>query len=153
MSIAYLGLGSNMADKEGNIRFAVQEINKRIGKVVSLSALYITEPVGFQSENNFVNAVCGVETKLSPRQLLEATEDIERRAGRDRKSIAGIHEDRLLDIDILLYDDFVLITDRLTIPHPQMSVRQFVMKPLVEIAPDLVHPVLEENMRDLLKKI
>ena len=138
MHQVYLGLGANLGDKEANLKAAVEEINKRVGKVTSLSAFYITEPWGFVSECSFLNAVCCVSTSLSPFELLTVTQDIERMIGRLKKSVNGIYSDRLIDIDILLYDDLQLTTPELTIPHPLMLERAFVMTPLAEIAPDLV---------------
>lgn len=138
MHQVYLGLGANLGDKEANLKAAVEEINKRVGEVTSLSAFYITEPWGFVSESSFLNAVCCVSTSLSPFELLTVTQDIERMIGRLKKSVNGIYSDRLIDIDILLYDDLQLTTPELTIPHPLMLERTFVMTPLAEIAPDLV---------------
>ena len=146
----YLGLGTNLGDKEKNLRDAVTEIGKRVGEVTSLSAFHASEPWGFESENSFVNAVCAVSTHLTPSEVLEATQDIERRLGRTRKSDDGVYHDRLIDIDILLYDDWVLNTPELIVPHPLMNVRRFVLEPLAEIASDLVHPVQKKTIGELL---
>lgn len=134
--IVYLGLGTNLGDKEANLRMAVEEIRKRVGEVTSLSAFYTSEPWGFQSDNSFLNAVCCVSTNLSPTKTLTITQDIERFLGRLKKSIGGVYSDRVIDIDILLYDDLHIDTPELTIPHPLMWQRDFVMIPLREIAPD-----------------
>ena len=134
----YLGLGTNLGDKEANLKAAVEEINKRVGEVTSLSAFYVTEPWGFVSESSFLNTVCCVSTLLSPFELLAVTQEIERMIGRLKKTVNGIYSDRLIDIDILLYDDLQLNTPELTIPHPLMLERAFVMTPLAEIAPELV---------------
>ena len=136
--IVFLGLGANLGDREANLKAAVDEINKRVGEVTSLSAFYVTEPWGFDSPHAFLNAVCCVETILSPHEMLVVTQDIERIVGRTKKSVNGCYSDRLIDIDILIYDDCRLNTPELTIPHPLMHKRDFVMKPLEEIAPDLV---------------
>ena len=133
MHIVYLGLGTNLGDKKANLEMAVETINKRIGRVVSLSAFYATEPWGFESENSFLNAVCSVETSLLPFELLRATQQIERESGRKKKTVDGNYSDRILDIDILLYDDLRLETPDLKIPHPLMEQREFVMVPLKEI--------------------
>jgi 2-amino-4-hydroxy-6-hydroxymethyldihydropteridine diphosphokinase len=133
MHIVYLGLGTNLGDKKANLEMAVEAINKRIGRVVSLSAFYATEPWGFESENSFLNAVCSVETSLLPFELLRATQQIERESGRKKKTVDGSYSDRILDIDILLYDDLRLETPDLKIPHPLMEQREFVMVPLKEI--------------------
>ena len=133
MHIVYLGLGTNLGDKKANLEMAVEEISKRVGKVVSLSAFYATEPWGFESENSFLNAVCCVETSLLPFELLRVTQKIESDLGRKKKSIGGNYSDRILDIDILLYDELQLETPDLKIPHPLMEKREFVMNPLKEI--------------------
>lgn len=128
---------------------AVHEIEERIGKVVSLSAFYATAPWGFSSDNAFLNAAMGVETELSPWEVLAATQYIEREMGRTHKSVNGMYSDRVIDIDLLLYGDVVLDTPVLKLPHPLMHERRFVMEPLAEIAPEVVHPVLGKTMREL----
>ena len=146
----YFSLGTNLGDKEHNLRLAVQKIEERIGKVISLSAFYATAPWGFSSENTFLNAAVCVETLLPPLSVLYLTREMEREIGRTHKSVGGVYSDRLIDIDLLLYDDRVMDTPELKLPHPLMHERRFVMEPLVEIAPDLVHPVLKKKMRELL---
>ncbi|MCQ1545200.1 2-amino-4-hydroxy-6-hydroxymethyldihydropteridine diphosphokinase [Bacteroides clarus] len=146
----YFSLGTNLGDKEHNLRLAVQKIEERIGKVISLSAFYATAPWGFSSENTFLNAAVCVETFLPPLSVLYLTQEMEREIGRTRKSVGGVYSDRLIDIDLLLYDDRVMDTPELKLPHPLMHERRFVMEPLAEIAPDLVHPVLKKKMRELL---
>ena len=145
----YLGLGTNLGDKELNLRVAVQKIEERIGKVISLSAFYATAPWGFQSDNNFLNAAAGVERYLSPFDILERTQQIEQEIGRLHKSHDGVYSDRLIDIDLLLYGDKILQDERLSLPHPLMAERKFVLEPLAEIAPDVVHPVLHKTIREL----
>ena len=132
----YLSLGTNLGDKETNLRMAAVEIAKRVGEVTSLSAFHASEPWGFESENSFLNAVCCVSTDLVPMELLHVTQEIERSLGRLKKSVNGIYSDRIIDIDILLYDDWHIDTPELTIPHPLMWERDFVMIPLREIAPE-----------------
>ena len=139
MSTVYLGLGTNLGDKEANMHDAVRLISGRIGKVVSLSAFYVTEPWGFSSENSFLNAACKVETNFTPFEVLKETQAIERELGRIHKSVNGNYSDRPMDIDILLYDNLILNTPELTIPHPLMMQRPFVMDPLTETAPEVVH--------------
>lgn len=146
----YLGLGTNLGDKEANLHAAVQKINERIGEVTSLSAFYVTAPWGFSSENSFLNAACCVESELSPLDILRETQAIERELGRMKKSVDGNYSDRLIDIDLLLYGDLILHTPELEIPHPLITERRFVMEPLVEIAPDVVHPVLRKRLNELL---
>lgn len=151
MAEVYLGLGTNLGDKEANLDMAMEEIRKRVGEILSLSAYYITEPWGFDSKNAFLNAVCKVSTSLSPLDVLFTTQSIEKDLGRMKKSVNGQYSDRPIDIDILLYDDIVLDSPNLTIPHPLMHKRTFVMEPLSEIAPELVHPVLHKSMKEILK--
>lgn len=145
----YLGLGTNLGDKEANLHAAVRKINERIGEVTSLSAFYVTAPWGFSSEHSFLNAACCVESMLSPSDILRETQAIERELGRTKKSVDGHYSDRLIDIDILLYGDRILHTPELEIPHPLMVGRRFVMDPLAEIAPDVVHPVLGKKLKEL----
>ena len=146
----YLGLGTNLGDKELNLRVALQKIEERIGKIISLSAFYATAPWGFQSENNFLNAAVGVETVLSPFGILESTQRIEQEIGRLHKSRDGVYSDRLIDIDLLLYGDKILQDERLIVPHPLMTDRKFVLEPLAEIAPDVVHPVFRTSLGTLV---
>jgi 2-amino-4-hydroxy-6-hydroxymethyldihydropteridine diphosphokinase len=115
---------------------AVEEIGKRVGEITSLSAFHDSEPWGFESENSFLNAVFCVSTELTPIEVLHITQEIERELGRSKKSVNGIYSDRMIDIDILLYDDLHIQTPELTIPHPLMRERDFVIIPLREIAPD-----------------
>ena len=150
----YLGLGTNLGDKESNLHVAVRKINERIGEVTALSAFYVTAPWGFSSENSFLNAACCVESVLPPLDILRETQEIERELGRMKKSAGGNYSDRLIDIDLLLYGDLILSTTspsgaKLILPHPLMAERDFVMKPLAEIAPGLVHPVLGKTMKEL----
>ena len=130
-------MGSNLGYKRRNIKRAIKKIGEQIGEVVRQSALYETEPWGFESENAFINAAVCVETTLAPHDLLVATQAIERDMGRKRKSKDGVYHDRVIDIDILLYDDLFIDTPDLHIPHPLMYERDFVMVPLREIKEDL----------------
>jgi len=129
----YLGLGSNLGDRQGNISRAYAEIEKLIGTIVRQSALYESEPWGFESDNSFINSVICCETTLSPHEVLKKTQSIERLLGRTQKSVDGHYHDRTIDIDILLYDDLTVNEPDLKIPHPLMRQRDFVMKPLSEI--------------------
>ena len=143
--IYYLGLGTNLGDKEQNLRTAVREIEERVGQVTALSAFYVTEPWGFSSDNGFLNAACGVKTSLSPFEVLALTQEIERTMGRTCKSEGGVYHDRIIDIDLLLCLDASgravrVDTPQLKLPHPLMHLRDFVMKPLLEIAPEAAGP-------------
>ncbi|WP_455586089.1 2-amino-4-hydroxy-6-hydroxymethyldihydropteridine diphosphokinase [Bacteroides sp.] len=146
---AYLGLGTNLGDKERNLQMSVQKVGERIGSIVSLSAFYTTAPWGFSSGNSFLNAVVCVETELLPLQMLEETQAIERELGRTKKSVNGVYSDRVIDIDLLLYGDTVMSVEGLVLPHPLMTERRFVMEPLAEIAPDVLHPVLHKTIKEL----
>ncbi|MCH4148765.1 MAG: 2-amino-4-hydroxy-6-hydroxymethyldihydropteridine diphosphokinase [Prevotella sp.] len=131
--IVYLSLGSNLGDRKKIINDALQLLETRVGHVERVSSFYETEPWGFSSANKFINACVCCLTSLSPHGLLEATQQIEIGLGRTRKSSDGTYYDRLIDIDILLYDDIRIDEPDLKIPHPHMKEREFVMEPLEEI--------------------
>lgn len=151
MAIAYLALGTNIGNKRRNMITAAALLAERVGDVLALSGFYETEPWGFQSENTFLNAALQLETSLSPLELLKATQQIEVEIGRTQKS-NGTYHDRIIDIDILLYDDLILQTPELTLPHPLMQDRRFVMEPLLEIAPNVVHPVFKKTVVSLMRE-
>ena len=133
----YLSLGSNLGDRETNIRQALALIDERVGSVYRVSSYIETDPVGFQSSNKFINVVCLVHTMMSPMACLRETQKIETELGRTQKSInpdgSLTYKDRLIDIDLLTYDQLVLNTPELTLPHPRMHERDFVLIPLREI--------------------
>ena len=129
----YIGLGSNLGDKEELLHRAIELINERIGSVLRTSSFIETEPMGFQSPNTFLNAACLVDTSLSPMQCLSETQEIERLLGRTQKSVNGQYHDRPIDLDLLMYDDLEMNTPELVLPHPRMQERDFVMIPLSEI--------------------
>lgn len=133
MHTVYLSLGSNIGNRKRALRDAVALIGRDIGVVERESAAIETEPWGFSSPNMFLNSCVKVVTLLAPRQLLEATQRIERELGRTMKSTDGSYHDRIIDIDILLYDDLTINEPDLVIPHPHMQERDFVMVPLREI--------------------
>ncbi|MDE5784341.1 MAG: 2-amino-4-hydroxy-6-hydroxymethyldihydropteridine diphosphokinase [Prevotella sp.] len=148
----YLGLGSNLGRKEENIRSAITLIGEQIGPVECQSAFYYSEPWGYESDNQFVNAVVCVSTTLAPHRLLCATQHIERQLGKSRQHATvrrsslnhhiSVYHDRPIDIDILLYDDLHIDTPKLKVPHPLMQERDFVMVPLREICPTYADPEL-----------
>ena len=133
MTDLYLSLGSNIGDREETLHRAIALIDERVGTVQRVSSFIETEPWGFKSKNRFLNAACKVLTTLSPEQCLERTQQIERELGRKKKSKNGVYHDRPIDIDLLMYGDLKLSTPRLTLPHPHMEERDFVMIPLHEI--------------------
>lgn len=134
---AYLGIGTNLGDREVNLHTAVSLINEQAGHVLACSSFIETAPWGFCSKNKFLNAVVEIETIHSPHTLLRITQNIERQMGRTHKSVNGDYADRIIDIDILLYGDLRVNDDDLIIPHPLMWERQFVYEPLLEIAPHI----------------
>lgn len=133
MHTVYLSLGSNLGDREATMRRAIGLLNERAGSVDRQSSFIETEPWGFESTNKFLNMCVRLLTTLSPEQLLMATKQIERELGRTQKSVNGQYHDRPIDIDILMYDDVQIDSNDLTLPHPHMQEREFVMKPLREI--------------------
>ena len=129
----YLSLGSNLGNREQILRRAIAYIGERVGQVERISSFIETEPWGFESPHRFLNAACLVLTPLSPMRCLRATQQIERDLGRTAKTHNGRYHDRPIDIDLLLYDDVDIQCEALTLPHPRMYEREFVMRPLHEI--------------------
>ena len=141
----YLSLGSNLGDREANLREAIQRIGE-LGDVKAVSSFYETEPVEFTAQPWFLNLALEFQTELMPKQLLAAVMKIERAMGRRRVQPKG---PRLIDIDILLFGNAVINDAKLVIPHPAMHERKFVLEPLTEIAPETKHPVLKKTVREL----
>ena len=133
MHTVYLSLGSNLGDRKATMRRAIGLLNERAGSVDRQSSFIETEPWGFESTNKFLNMCVRIKSVLSPEQILTITQNIERKLGRKAKSVDGEYHDRPIDIDILMYDDLHITTPTLTLPHPLMHERDFVMIPLREI--------------------
>ncbi|MDH6306624.1 2-amino-4-hydroxy-6-hydroxymethyldihydropteridine diphosphokinase [Parabacteroides sp. PF5-5] len=148
MAKVYLSLGTNLGDKKRNLITVSGLLAERVGTILALSTMYETKPWGFESENTFLNAAIILETSYPPFELLEITQKIELEMGRKEKS-NGSYKDRIIDIDILMYEDLIVTTEKLTIPHPFMHKRSFVIGPLAEIAASLVHPVLKKTIGEL----
>jgi 2-amino-4-hydroxy-6-hydroxymethyldihydropteridine diphosphokinase len=146
---AYIGLGSNMGDKKGTCLKALDLLG-RAGRVVKVSSFYCTEPVGYQEQEDFVNAVAELETDISPEALLAGCHSIEDALGRSRELRWG---PRTIDLDILLYGDRVISGPAIVIPHPRLAIRRFVLVPLCEIAPQAVHPVFKKTVGHLLHEL
>jgi 2-amino-4-hydroxy-6-hydroxymethyldihydropteridine diphosphokinase len=147
MPVVYLGLGSNIGDKEANITQALRLISK-ICEVKKKSHLYHTEPVGNTEQDWFLNCVVEIETDIDPKHLLSLFKSIERTLGRIKTTKNG---PRTIDIDILLYGNRIVKTKNLVIPHPLLQERLFVLQPMMDLNPDFVHPVLKKPIQDLYK--
>jgi 2-amino-4-hydroxy-6-hydroxymethyldihydropteridine diphosphokinase len=147
--IAYLSLGSNLGNREQNLQQAIRRA-KASGRIVAVSSFYETEPVEFTDQPCFLNCVIALETTADPAQLMRELLRIENEMGRKRTVKKG---PRSIDIDILLFGDAVVNTPELTIPHPEMTRRRFVLEPLAEIAPELLHPVSQKTVTRLLAEL
>jgi 2-amino-4-hydroxy-6-hydroxymethyldihydropteridine diphosphokinase len=144
-NLVYLSLGSNVGDREACLRDALSRLSAT-GRVVAVSSFYETEPVEFTSQPWFLNCAVALETSQTPQQLMSALLEIEEEMGRRRVQKKG---PRSIDIDILMFDDIVMDSKELTIPHPAMHERRFVIEPLAEIAPNAVHPVFKKTVSGL----
>ncbi len=150
MAVAYIGIGSNLGKREENCLHAIELLQRREIIVKKRSALYKTEPWGITKQPRFINMAVEIETRLEPKDLLGVLKEIEKVMGREKSPKWG---PRIIDLDILLFDDMVLKEDELEIPHPLMHERDFVLRPLCEIAPDRIHPLLKMRICDLMQRL
>ena len=151
MHLAYIGFGSNIGDRLVHIQNAIQTLSKTEGITLQkISSLYKTDPVGYEAQAQFLNGVAAIHTTLSPLSLLHTLKDIETAIGRKHRIRWGPRE---IDLDILIYGDLCVQTEKLIIPHPEMHLRGFVLVPLAEIAPNLVHPVFQETIQTILNRL
>ena len=144
-NLVYLSLGSNIGDRAGHLNMAIARL-RAFGEVVAVSSFYETEPVEFTAQAWFLNCAVALDTEKTPKELLAGILDIEQQLGRRRGQKKG---PRIIDIDILLFGDSIIEDPGLRIPHPAMHERRFVLEPLAEIAPDVIHPVVKQTIRQL----
>ena len=149
MKIVFLGIGTNLGNRESNLEEAVARIREYIGPVLDSSSIYETEPWGFHAKDEFLNKVVKVNTELTPSGLLGRILMIESLLGRVRGQVR--YSSRLIDIDILLYEDLIVEEESLKIPHPLLQQRKFALVPLCEIASEIIHPVLKKSIDELLE--
>lgn len=151
----FIGIGSNMGDAADNCLKGISEIGK-VAQITAVSSFYKTEPVGYIKQDWFVNCAIKIETNLTPYPLFTALQEIEKRLGRKRGIIGSTGsrwEPRIIDLDILLFDNMIIVEDDLKIPHPEIHKRRFVLEPLSEIAGNLVHPVIGKTVKEMLKEL
>lgn len=147
MGIVYLLTGSNSGEREQHLRSAESMVKKSIGRLLAKSSIYITEPWGFTTTVPFLNQVLKIDTTLLPKDVLIGINKIETQIGRIRKAVG--YESRIIDIDILLYNELVMDEEDLQIPHPRMHLRKFTLEPLAEIAGELKHPIFKVDINSL----
>jgi 2-amino-4-hydroxy-6-hydroxymethyldihydropteridine diphosphokinase len=145
MTLVYLGLGSNIGDKKKHLQDALDQL-AALGSIRKRSRMYTTEPIGFRDQEWFLNCAVELDTLLDPETLLSSIQTIEQALGRKK---TGKNRPRVIDIDILFYDDDIINTPTLTIPHPRIQKRLFVLQPLLDLNPDFKHPVLQKSIHEL----
>jgi 2-amino-4-hydroxy-6-hydroxymethyldihydropteridine diphosphokinase len=154
--LAAIALGSNLESRfggpEANLREAVERL-RSLGEVVAVSRFYETEPVGYVDQPRFTNGALLLKTELEPLELMRRLLEVERGMGRERAGAAVAKGPRVIDLDLLLYGQVVMATAELSLPHPEMHERRFVLEPLAEIAPEMVHPVLGLKVREMLARL
>ena len=147
---AYLGLGSNLGDREHNLARAVSLLEERLAAPIVVSSVYETRPWGYADQPDFLNLACRVDTAVAPEELLGAAQEVERLIGREPTFRYG---PRVIDVDILLFGDRIINADGLRVPHPRLFERAFALAPLAELAPDFTHPELGVSIRELLDRL
>lgn len=147
MNLAYLLIGGNLGNRSANLQNALHQIEKNCGKILDLSAIYETAAWGLSNQPSFYNQAVSIQTNLEPKALMEQLLAIETNMGRIRSVKLG---PRLIDLDLLLIDQLILDTEILILPHPSMEQRRFALLPLAEIAPNLMHPILQKTIQELL---
>lgn len=150
MAIVYIGIGSNIGDREANCLNAIERLKDKGIAVKKVSSVYETEPWGLKEQPRFINIAVEVETRLSTEELLNTLKAIEKEMGREESVKWG---PRIIDLDILFYDDIVIDMEHLQVPHPLLHERDFILFPLSEIAPDKVHPVLKKTVAQLMEEL
>jgi len=154
---SYIALGANLGTREKNIEVSCKHIAEDIGSIVARSRLYQTKaqlhPENPAAQPDYLNAVIEVETKLSPEQILERLNSIESRMGRDRSTTLAPWSARIIDLDLLSIDETIYSSASLTLPHPRLHLREFVLEPLVEIAPDWIHPIIKKSALEILTEL
>ena len=150
MSIVYISIGANLGDRKASCLSSIEILKKKGIVIRKISSLYETEPWGVENQPKFLNMAIEIETGLTPENLLVLLKNIEKEIGREQTHKWG---PRTIDLDILLYNDLIMYGENLKIPHPYMHERDFVLRPLLEIAPDIKHPVLQVTVRELLQTL
>ncbi|MGD0331044.1 MAG: 2-amino-4-hydroxy-6-hydroxymethyldihydropteridine diphosphokinase [Nitrososphaeria archaeon] len=149
MAKIYLALGSNVGDRASNLKKAIELLRRKIQEI-KLSLVYETKPVGYEKQDNFLNMVLEGKTELSPIQLLEFVKQVEKDTGRIRRFNGGPRE---IDVDILFYDDLIYHDGQLDIPHPRLHERDFVLRPLMDLNPEIIHPIYKKAVGQLYSEI